>query len=57
MRNAPAHCVVIVLWCSTAVAETHRFVPTTFYDGIYGAAAGSWTTDMFVEAVFRSLSR
>ena len=31
--------------------------PTLDYDGIYGAATGSWTTDMFVEAVFRSLSR
>jgi glyoxylase-like metal-dependent hydrolase (beta-lactamase superfamily II) len=31
--------------------------PTLDYDGIYEAATGSWTTDMFVEAVFRSLGR
>jgi glyoxylase-like metal-dependent hydrolase (beta-lactamase superfamily II) len=31
--------------------------PTLDYDGIYGATTGSWTTDMFVEAVFRDLSR
>jgi glyoxylase-like metal-dependent hydrolase (beta-lactamase superfamily II) len=29
--------------------------PTTDYDGRYGASAGPWTTDMFVEAVYRSL--
>jgi amidase len=32
MRNALAHFVMITLWCSTAAAETHRFVPTTFYN-------------------------
>jgi cyclase len=31
--------------------------PTLDYDGVYGAAAGPWTTDMFVEAVYRDLSR
>jgi cyclase len=31
--------------------------PTRDYDGRYGAATGFWTTEMFVEAVFRSLSR
>ncbi|MGE3341808.1 MAG: MBL fold metallo-hydrolase [Vicinamibacterales bacterium] len=30
--------------------------PTLDYDGRYGAAAGAWTTDMFVEAVYRGLS-
>lgn len=30
--------------------------PTADYDPRYGATAGSWTTDMFVEAVYRSLS-
>src|SRR5262249_20758829 len=25
------------------------------YDGLYGAASGSWTTDMFVEAVYREI--
>ena len=29
--------------------------PTRGYDGRYGAETGSWTTDMFVEAVYRSL--
>ena len=30
--------------------------PTLDYDSRYGAATGAWTTDMFVEAVFRSLA-
>jgi cyclase len=30
---------------------------TADYDTRYGATSGSWTTDMFVEAVFRDLSR
>lgn len=30
--------------------------PTLEYDGLYGATSGSWTTDMFVEAVYRSLT-
>jgi glyoxylase-like metal-dependent hydrolase (beta-lactamase superfamily II) len=30
--------------------------PTLEYDGRYGSATGPWTTDMFVEAVFKSLS-
>jgi glyoxylase-like metal-dependent hydrolase (beta-lactamase superfamily II) len=29
--------------------------PTLDYDGIYGAASGPWTTDMFVTAVFEDL--
>lgn len=29
--------------------------PTKDYDGRYGAESGFWTTDMFVEAVYRSL--
>jgi cyclase len=29
--------------------------PTRDYDPRYGATTGSWTTDMFVEAVYRSL--
>jgi len=28
---------------------------TTDYDTRYGATTGSWTTDMFVEAVYTSL--
>lgn len=31
--------------------------PTLDYDGIYGATTGAWTTDMFIEAVYRSLSQ
>ena len=29
--------------------------PTLDYDGRYGARTGAWTTDMFVEAVYRSV--
>jgi glyoxylase-like metal-dependent hydrolase (beta-lactamase superfamily II) len=29
--------------------------PTSDYDGRYGATSGRWTTDMFVEAVYRTL--
>jgi cyclase len=31
--------------------------PTLDYDGIYGADTGPWSTDMFIEAVYRDLSR
>jgi glyoxylase-like metal-dependent hydrolase (beta-lactamase superfamily II) len=31
--------------------------PTADYDTRYGATSGTWTTDMFVEAVYRDLSR
>jgi cyclase len=31
--------------------------PTLDYDARYGAATGPWTTDMFVEAVYRSLTK
>jgi hypothetical protein len=30
--------------------------PTADYDPRYGATTGPWTTDMFVEAVYRSLA-
>ena len=30
--------------------------PTLDYDGVYGSDGGPWTTDMFVEAVYRDLS-
>ena len=30
--------------------------PTLDYDSRYGATSGAWTTDMFVEAVYKSLS-
>ena len=31
--------------------------PTLDYDPLYGATSGPWTTDMFVEAAYRSLMR
>jgi cyclase len=31
--------------------------PTRDYDPIYGSTTGTWTTDMFIEAAYRSLSR
>src|SRR5207244_10365313 len=30
--------------------------PTRDYDPIYGSTTGDWTTDMFVEAAYKSLS-
>ena len=30
--------------------------PTLEYDGLYGSTTGPWTTDMFVEAAYKSLS-
>lgn len=30
--------------------------PTLDYDPLYGAETGAWTTEMFVEAVYRSLT-
>jgi hypothetical protein len=30
--------------------------PTRDYDPRYGSTSGAWTTDMFVEAVYESLS-
>ena len=31
--------------------------PTIDYDGLYGASTGTWTTDMFVDAVYRDTQR
>jgi cyclase len=31
--------------------------PTVDYDGRYGATTGPWTTDMFIEAVYKTLPR
>ena len=31
--------------------------PSLEYDGIYGATTGEWTTDMFVETIYREVSR
>jgi glyoxylase-like metal-dependent hydrolase (beta-lactamase superfamily II) len=37
------------------LAQVQAAGPTKDYDGRYGASTGPWTTDMFVEAVYRSL--
>jgi glyoxylase-like metal-dependent hydrolase (beta-lactamase superfamily II) len=39
------------------LAEVKAARPTADYDGRYGAATGLWTTDMFVEAVYRDVTR
>jgi hypothetical protein len=38
------------------LAQVKAARPAADYDARYGATTGRWTTDMFVEAVFRSLS-
>ena len=38
------------------LAQVKDAKPTFEYDGRYGSATGPWTTDMFVEAVYKSLS-
>ena len=38
-----------------ALAEVKAARPTRDYDGRYGTATGPWTTDMFVEAVYRDV--
>jgi len=37
------------------LAQVKAARPTLDFDGRYGATTGPWTTDMFVEAVYRSL--
>jgi hypothetical protein len=37
------------------LAQVKAARPTLDFDGRYGAATGAWTTDMFVEAVYRTL--
>jgi glyoxylase-like metal-dependent hydrolase (beta-lactamase superfamily II) len=37
--------------------EVRRSRPTLDYDARYGATTGSWTTDMFIDAVYRDLGR
>ena len=41
---------------SMTLAQVKAAKPTRDYDPIYGATTGPWTTDMFVEAAYRSLS-
>jgi len=31
--------------------------PSLEYDGIYGATTGNWTTDRFLETVYRDVTR
>ena len=38
------------------LAQVRAARPTLDYDGRYGSASGAWTTDMFIEAVYRSLT-
>jgi hypothetical protein len=40
-----------------SLAEVKAARPTLDYDGRYGATAGDWTTDQFIETVYRELSR
>jgi glyoxylase-like metal-dependent hydrolase (beta-lactamase superfamily II) len=37
------------------LAQAKAARPTLDFDGRYGAGAGAWTTDMFVDAVYRTL--
>jgi len=39
------------------VQQVKAAKPTMDFDGRYGSATGPWTTDMFVEAVYRSLAQ
>jgi glyoxylase-like metal-dependent hydrolase (beta-lactamase superfamily II) len=38
------------------LAEVKAARPTADYDGRYGATTGPWTTDMFIETVYRELA-
>jgi hypothetical protein len=37
------------------LAQVKAAKPTMDFDGRYGSSTGPWTTDMFVEAVYRTL--
>ena len=39
-----------------SLEQVRAAAPTREYDPRYGSTSGRWTTDMFVEAVYRSLS-
>lgn len=39
------------------LAQIQAARPTMDYDPLFGATTGSWTTDMFVEAAYRSLTK
>jgi len=38
------------------LTEVKAAKPTADYDGRYGATTGPWTTDMFIEAIYRELA-
>ena len=39
-----------------SLRQVQRARPTLDYDGRYGATSGFWTTDQFVQAIYRELS-
>jgi len=49
--------IVAMIAARFSLAQTIAARPTLDYDGVYGAATGPWTTDMFVEAMYKDLSR
>ena len=40
-----------------SLAEVKAAGPTRDYDGRYGTTAGAWTTDRFIETIYRELSK
>jgi glyoxylase-like metal-dependent hydrolase (beta-lactamase superfamily II) len=40
-----------------SLAEVKAAGPTRDYDGRYGGTTGAWTTELFIEAIYRELSR
>ena len=38
------------------LAQIKAMHPTLDYDGNYGSTSGPWTTDMFIEEIYRELS-
>jgi cyclase len=48
--------VAAMIEMGMSLRQVQAAKPTRDYDGRYGADSGSWTTEQFVEAVYRSLS-
>jgi len=40
-----------------SLADVRRSRPALDYAGVFGASSGPWTTDAFIEAIYRDLSR
>ena len=40
-----------------SLAEVKAAGVTRDYDGRYGASTGAWTTDQFIETIFRELAK